>query len=691
MLKQRFIFLIFSICILSGISLAQSYYDYKLSSINFSGNNTFSSSELQSIIESKVSPMWFWVFLHSFTPLGDAEVYFDSSNISVDLIALKEFYRANGYFLTKISYRIQADTSNKAVNLFYDIKENKPFYYKKISLLGLNDLSEYDQGRMQDELVKLDSTKRYSESEIQQNINAIRKFLSNNGYVAAQYDSTVIAIDTLNYRVNVSITFNIGNRFTISDIIVKKTGTSIEQITNQLIDEIVGIKQGSVFDQSAIDRSELRLLKTELFTSVYINTLIKDTTENKIPLEVNATIGSLNGLSPEIKADNEFNSFNTGLGISYIRKNFLGDARKLTLSTSFRFIDVLNFNFKNLFKAGVKNDSTFQGVLDFNLRMEQPYFLGKPILTTTELYYRSQTFIGQMIKSYGGSQKFDFEMPFYTFVTLLRPNITYDVSKQQVDYGDTSNISITSLTPGIGLELGSSKTNDLQFPSTGYMLFLTPEIFQSKTTISVINNIANQQNSLIDSSIEGSTYFYRIQLGGTNYIPLNYSKTLVFASKIRGGYIQSFYRSDNNLIPVKELIPPNKTFYAGGSNSVRGWRARELVPRDTVQYIGFTTESNYIRGGTVWIEGSFELRNKFNEYLGAVLFADYGNTWNSWKDVVWKDFAVSVGWGFRLYTPIAPFRLDFGTKFYNPFNEKTIFEVNFLKNVEIHFGIGEAF
>jgi outer membrane protein assembly factor BamA len=77
--------------------------------------------------------------------------------------------------------------------------------------------------------------------------------------------------------------------------------------------------------------------------------------------------------------------------------------------------------------------------------------------------------------------------------------------------------------------------------------------------------------------------------------------------------------------------------------------------------------------------------------LGAVLFADYGNTWNSWKDVVWKDFAVSVGWGFRLYTPIAPFRLDFGTKFYNPFNEKTIFEVNFLKNVEIHFGIGEAF
>ncbi len=690
MLKQRFI-LLYCVLSFSGISFAQSYYDYELNSINFSENNNFSSSELQSIIESKVSPMWFWVFLHSFTPFGDAEVYFDSSNISVDLLALKEFYHANGYFLSKINYRIDVDTSNKTINLYYDIKENQPFYYRNISLIGLNNLSEYDNNRLQNDLIKLDSTKRYSENEIQQNINSIRKFLVNNGYVAAHYDSTVITIDTLNYHVDVSITFNLGNRFTISDIVIKKSGISEEQITNQLIYEIVGIKQGSVFDQSAIDRSELRLMKTELFTSVYINTLLKDTIKNQIPLEVNAVIGSLNGLAPEIKADNEFNSFNTGLGISYIRKNFFGDARKLTLSTSFRFIDILNFNFKNLFKSGVKNDSTFQGVLDFNLRMEQPYFLGKPILTTTELYYRSQTFIGLTIKSYGGAQKFDFEMPLYTFVTLLRPSLTFDVSNQQVDNIDSSSISITSLTPGIGLELGSSKTNDLQFPSEGYMLFLTPEIFQSKTTISVINNIPNQQSGLIDSSLEGSTYFYRIQLGGTNYIPLNYSKTLVFASKLRGGYIQSFYGSDNSLIPANELIPPNKTFYAGGSNSVRGWRARELVPRDTVQYIGFTTESNYIRGGTVWIEGSFELRNKFSKYFGVVLFADYGNTWNKWKDVIWKDFAVSLGWGFRLYTPIAPFRLDFGTKFYNPFNEKTIFDVNFLKNVEIHFGIGEAF
>ena len=691
MLRQIFITLIFIAVILNGSSLAQSYYDYELSSINFTGNNSFSKSQLLAIIESKESPMWFWVFLNSFTPFGDAEVYFDSSKISIDKLALKEFYHANGFFQAVINHRIEADTTNHKINLFYDIIENKPFYFGKINFSGLNNLSDYDYSLMISQALTIDSTKRYSELEVQKSINSVKRFLANNGYVTAHYDSTVIIIDTVTQKTNIDIAFYTGNKFTVSEIVINKSGNSIEQITNELIDEIVGIKPGSTYDQSAVDRSELRLLKTELFTSANINPIISDTLNNKVPIEVSATIGTLNGLSPEIKADNEFNSFNTGLGISYVRKNFFGDARKLTLSTSFRLIDITNFNFGNLFKSADKRDSTFQGVLDLNFKMEQPYFFGKPILTTTEVYYRSQTLTGLTEQSYGGAQKFDFEMPYYTFLTLLRPNFTIDASKRQVNYGDTSSISIKSLTPGIGIELGSSKTNDLQFPTSGYFLFFTPEIFQSQTKFLIKSNLLENQSVQKEISIEGSTYFYRLQTGISTYLANNSTGTSVFATKLRAGYIQSFYGTNNNLISGSQLIPPNKTFYAGGSNSVRGWRSRELVPRDTIVYVGLTTESNSIRGGTFWLEGSFELRQKLNQYFGYAIFADYGNTWNSWKDLVWKGFAVAIGAGIRLYTPIAPFRLDFGTKFYNPLDEQFIFKKTFLKNVEVHFGIGEAF
>ena len=691
MIKKVLIRQIFFVLLFGSLSYSQSYYDYEVSSIEFNGNNNFSKSELINIIESKESPMWFWVFLNSFTPFGDAAIYFDSSKVSVDKLALKEFYKANGFFKAKISNRIEVDNDAKEVHLIYDIEENGPFYFGKLKLYGLDNLSKYDFDRLWNESITIDSTNRYSEAEVQQDINSVRRFLANNGYVVAHYDSTVITIDTITYHTDLSIYFRSGDKFTVNDVVINKTGLSIEQITNQLINEIVGIKPGTVYDQSAVDRSELRLLKTELFTSVNINPILSDTNNQKIPIEVNCSVGPLNGLSPEIKADNEFNSFNTGLGISYTRKNFFGDARKLTLSTSFRLIDITNFNFANIFKSADKRDSTFQGVMDLNLKMEQPYFFGKPILTSTEIYYRSQTLTGLTEKSYGGAQKFDFEMPYYTFLTLLRPSLTIDASNRQVNSGDTASISITSLTPGIGIELGSSKTNDLQFPTAGYFLFFTPEVFQSTTKIVLSSNYLGEITGNKERSVEGSTYFYRIQTGLSHYMSTNYSKTSIIASKIRVGYIQSFYGTNNNLIPASELIPPNKTFYAGGSNSIRGWRSRELIPRDTVSYVGITTESNAIRGGTFWLEGSFEFRRKMNQYFGFAIFADYGNTWNSWKDVTLKEFAVSVGAGIRIYTPIAPFRLDFGSKFYNPFDETMIFDKVFLKNIEIHFGIGEAF
>ena len=68
--------------------------------------------------------MWFWIFLDSFTPFGDEPVYFDSSKISIDKIALKELYRSNGFFNAVIDHEIIVDSSNKSIQL-------KLFYKRK--------------------------------------------------------------------------------------------------------------------------------------------------------------------------------------------------------------------------------------------------------------------------------------------------------------------------------------------------------------------------------------------------------------------------------------------------------------------------------------------------------------------------------------------------------------------------------
>jgi outer membrane protein assembly factor BamA len=179
------------------------------------------------------------------------------------------------------------------------------------------------------------------------------------------------------------------------------------------------------------------------------------------------------------------------------------------------------------------------------------------------------------------------------------------------------------------------------------------------------------------------SYFYKLQENYAMFFQIARDNSSLFGIKFKTGYIQALNGN-------QELIPPNKTFVAGGSNSVRGWRARQLVPQDTVTYYGIILPEN-VRGGTVLVEGSFEYRKKIAESIGYALFSDYGNTWNGFNKFRINSLAVAIGFGARYYSSIAPFRLDFGFKMYDPSSNKWIFKSSPFKTIEIHFGIGEAF
>lgn len=655
---------------------AQSYRDYELKSIRFIGNNSFSESQLKSILASKETPWWFWKFLNSFTSFGDEPEYFDTSKVRIDKSAIISFYNANGFFKATVSNSIEIDSLNKYIYLFFDINEGNESRFGSLNLFGFDDMPLWLYDNMIIKTNRIDSSQRYSQTEVQSSINGIVKYLSDHGYLFGDYDSTIVKMDTINLRADVDIYFTLNNIYMIGDVRITKSGISADDISYQLIEEIAGIKTNQLYSQDQIDRSQFRLFRTGLFTSLDISPVTQEAELQKVPILISAKIGTLNEISPEIKADNQNNSFNTGLGIDYIRKNFFGDARKFTISLSTRIIDLLNFNFKNIFKKSDDRDETYQGDIEGVIRLEQPFLFGRPILTTTEIYYRGLTILNQTGNEYGGSQKFDFEMPSHTFITLMRPTLNIDFTDYTFKQPDQNlTVDITSTTPGLGVELASTKTDELFFPAEGYSLYINPEISLSRTRLRLSGTETE------DSS--GTTYFYRIQASIAYYLDLTGEKTSVFATKLKTGYIQSISGG-------YELIPPTKTFFAGGSNSLRGWRARELVPEEKINYFGITPQSQ-VRGGTFLLEGSFELRQKIAESLGFTIFADYGNTWNNYRSLTIPEIAVAIGVGFRLYTPIAPFRLDFGTKFYDPLDKKTIFNKKFFNNLEFHFGIGEAF
>jgi outer membrane protein insertion porin family len=439
-----------------------------------------------------------------------------------------------------------------------------------------------------------------------------------------------------------------------------------------------------MYNAEEIAKSRLRLARTGLFNSINLKGVIEDTVSNKVPLNIKGTIGSMNDLSPEVFIDNEFNTSNIGIGLSYSRKNFFGDARKLTLSTKFKVNDIQNFNFFSS-SAG---DSIIQTQVDIRLLLEQPFFFSRSISASFEAYYKTYNIFETRFENEGGRLQLAIDMPAHTFINLLNPYLTVDILGYDIFSEINEMLLVTtprSTAAILGSAIGSTTTNDFFFPFKGYNLNQIIELALTRTVATFSGPYIQDSVGVNEVRTDDMGFYYKLQTTFSNYMADSRDNNTVFGMKFKIGYMQTFVGGDG-------LIPPNQTFFAGGANSVRGWRARELVPESRISFIGVTdpNEDN-IRGGTFILEGSFEYRRKFNPDFGYALFLDYGNTWNGYTNFQFKQIAVAVGFGVRYYSPFAPFRIDFGWKLWDPQNEITLFERAFWQAFEFHFGIGEAF
>ncbi|NLJ82920.1 MAG: BamA/TamA family outer membrane protein [Bacteroidales bacterium] len=147
-------------------------------------------------------------------------------------------------------------------------------------------------------------------------------------------------------------------------------------------------------------------------------------------------------------------------------------------------------------------------------------------------------------------------------------------------------------------------------------------------------------------------------------------------------------------------LPFEKSFYLGGSNSMRAWRLRTLGPGS---YMGAT--SNLESTGDIKIEWNIEYRTPIYRFLHLALFTDAGNIWNFKKNIdlpggefqwdkFYKEIAIGSGAGLRLDFSFFVIRLDAALQIYNPAKEKSMQWINkkvSFKDIVFSVGIGYPF
>ena len=120
-------------------------------------------------------------------------------------------------------------------------------------------------------------------------------------------------------------------------------------------------------------------------------------------------------------------------------------------------------------------------------------------------------------------------------------------------------------------------------------------------------------------------------------------------------------------------MPFEKSFYAGGSNGMRGWQFRNLGPGEFVNESGYDIEHI----GDLQIETNIEYRFPLYGVLKGALFADIGNIWtlnNSESfpggqfkfDKFYKQLAMDTGFGFRFDFSFFLIRLDLAVPLLDP-------------------------
>jgi translocation and assembly module TamA len=162
-----------------------------------------------------------------------------------------------------------------------------------------------------------------------------------------------------------------------------------------------------------------------------------------------------------------------------------------------------------------------------------------------------------------------------------------------------------------------------------------------------------------------SVTFLQNVVTGSVYQSLDARQRIVLATRVKLGSIVGEDR---------ESIPANKRFYAGGGDSIRGYRFQKVGPLDS---------DNDPIGGRSLFEFSAETRARVWGNFGVVGFVDGGTVFRSVLPSFDETMRFAAGPGLRYLTPIGPVRLDVAF----PLNGRSDIDDPF----EFYISLGQAF
>jgi len=631
----------------------------------------------QAVKESELAPVF------SFGP----KRFFDRTRVTFLMRNARALYQQKGYYDAEFDFSVLPVGENQ-VDLTFEVTEGERYKIRRIRFRGLEELRESDLvSAMQTSRYKwwsswLFGTGRLNREMLENDRQLIQQFFLDHGFLDATLSDP--HIETKDGDIEIVFTVREGNQYRIGEI--DASGDLIDDSVQSTL-EGIRTKSGDVFSATAV--REDSFIISDKFTDIGY---------------AFANVVPQTRISPELELVNLEYQTNKGLPVSVNRIRIRGNTktydnvirRELRLAEQelyssskvrrseqllqrlgyFEEVDIsteptdsdseidLLVNVREAstgtFSVGAGYSSSDGALFNTRLSENNIFGTGRRVVLNADIGTEREQYIVSLLDprfrdSYWsfGVEGFLTEREFTDFDRRLDGgsiSFGYPLEEALGEWAQDISFSLEYQYFGINIRnVNEDNAAPLVVASRGKSTAsgVTPRLVRN-----TINNPLNptrgsrQELSFEATGLGGSEKYFLAEASNQLYQPLGdtFIGEFIFSWRTRIGYGETY---DGDPFPLF------RRYFPGGINSVRGFKARTLGPKDE--------RGNEFGGSSQFINNLEIIFPLFDSVgLKGVIFYDIGEAFDDNQSIRLRDLRQAYGAGLRWNSPLGPIRIEFG-------------------------------
>ena len=592
----------------------------RISDVKFEGAEKFSQRKLRKAVKTR---RWWW--LSWLTQSG----HLKEEELEDDKDRLAEYYRDAGYIDFELKEIKQVQVKPRRVELHFVVVEGRQYKvgavdFKGVTLFPTNDIYKS---------LKMGVGETFTPKGLTKDTEIVQDTYGAKGYI----DTRIIPRRSPNTRTGtMDLHYSVEEKEKVYIEKIEIKGNT--KTKDKVIRRELSVAPGEVFDMVKVKRSRARLQNLNYFEDQFGVDSQPEATD--IPNRRNLVVSVKEKNTGNLQVGAGFTSIDSLIGfVEVTQANF----------------DL--FNWPSFQGAGQKARLRLQigsERRDAIVSFVEPWFLERKLEFSTELYHRELNFVSHSDTYSETETGMRLGLRKALGSDFLIGGVSYTLENIDIELNPHLHGPIvvgTNNPPGGVVQIPANVSEEIASEAGQRLVSKVGTSLTWDTRNSYLLPTKGQRSEfraeLAGGPFGADVDYYKLELRHARYIR-GFMEGHLLELIGRTGVAEAYGQSDD--------VPLFDRFFLGGLDSLRGYRYRDIGPKDEF--------GEPLGGDTYWF-GTAEYSVPIIERVRLAAFYDIGMVYS--KPYTWdfNEYADNWGMGVRLNLPIGPLRLDYGIPIHN--------------------------